>query len=95
MRDMRKRLYVLEKLPQFQPPPTPLQQIKTRVIQQTSNEDLDLMMIMTRDLEAGMDRTLSDREAVMWNKYNAACETEALRMGFKSFAQAQRMWGHL
>jgi hypothetical protein len=93
MNNVRRRLHVLEQLPQFQPPPSPLEQIEDRALRQISNEDLEVMINMTRDLEAGVRQTISERESAMLVAHNAARETEARRMGFRSFAQAKRSAG--
>jgi hypothetical protein len=93
MKDVRRRLHVLEQLPQFQPPPSPLEQIENRALRQISDEDLEVMKNMTRDLVAGVRRRISERESAMLVVHNAARETEARRMGFRSFAQAKRMAG--
>ena len=94
MRNTRRRLDKLEQSPQFQPPPSPFQQIKNRALGQISNEDLALMRILVMDVEAGVVRAMSEEESAIWARLSAVCETEALRMGFKSFAQAERIWGH-
>jgi hypothetical protein len=93
MKNVRRRLHVLEQLPQFQPPPSPLEQIEDRALRQISDEDLEVMMNMTRDLVAGVRRTISERESAMLAAHKAARETEARRMGFRSFAQAKRSAG--
>jgi hypothetical protein len=94
MKNVRRRLYALEQLPQFQPPKSPLEQIEDRALRQVSDEDLEVMIKMTRDLEAGVRQTISERESAMLIAHNAARETEARRMGFRSFAQAERNGGH-
>jgi hypothetical protein len=90
MKNVRRRLYVLEQMPQFQPPPTPLEQIENRALRQISDEDLEVMINMTRDLESGVRQTISERESAVLVAHKAALETEARRMGFRSFAQAKR-----
>jgi hypothetical protein len=93
MRNVERRLQVLERLPQFQPPPSRLDQIEDLALRQLSDEDLDVMLKMTRDLEAGVRTTISERESAAVAAQNAARETEAQRMGFKSFAEAARIEG--
>src|SRR5271154_2389668 len=44
MRNVQRRLDVLERLPQFQPPPSPLDQIGRLAPKQLSNEELALMI---------------------------------------------------
>jgi hypothetical protein len=95
MKNVRRRLHVLEQLPQFQPPPSRLEQIEDLALRQISDEDLEVMKNMTRDLVAGVRRTISERESAMLVAHSAARETAARRMGFKSFAQAERNGGHL
>jgi hypothetical protein len=92
MKNMRRRLHVLEQLPQCHPP-SPLQQIENRALRQISEEELEVMINMTRDLEAGVRRAVSERESAMLLVHNAALETEARQMGFRSFAQAKRSAG--
>jgi hypothetical protein len=53
-----RRLGRLEGLPQFQPPPRPLEQINRLALRQMSNENLELMNTMTRDRDSGVCRTL-------------------------------------
>ena len=65
MKNVRRRLHVLEQLPRFQPPPSPFEQIEDRALRQISDEDLEVMMNMTRDLVAGVRRTISERESAM------------------------------
>jgi hypothetical protein len=93
MKNVRRRLYALEQLAQFHPPPSPLEQIENGALRQISDEDLEVMIKMTRDLEAGVRQTISERESAMLVAHNAARETEARRMGFRSFAQAKRSAG--
>jgi hypothetical protein len=93
MKNALRRLRVLERLPHLQPPPSPFEQIEDRALRQISDEDLEVMIKMTRDLEAGVRQTISERESAMLVAHNAARETEARRMGFRSFAQAKRRAG--
>jgi hypothetical protein len=93
MKNALRRLRALERSPQFQPPPSLLKQIENRALRQISDEDLEVMIKMTRDLEAGVRQTISERESAMLVAHNAALETEARRMGFRSFAQAKRSVG--
>lgn len=93
MRNVERRVQVLERLPQFQPPPSRLEQIENRALRHISDEDLEVMINLTRDLDAGVCQTISERESAMLAVHNAACETEARRMGFRSFAQAKRSAG--
>jgi hypothetical protein len=90
MRNVQQRLQALEQLPQFQPPPSQLEQIEDRAMHHISNEDLEVMITMATDLEAGVDRTISDRESEVVAALDAARETEARRMGFRSYKEAER-----
>jgi hypothetical protein len=90
MKNALRRLRVLERLPQFQPPPSVLKQIVDRALQQMSNDDLELLKQIVRDSQAGVGRTPSERESAMLTEQNATLDTEARRRGFKSFAEAQR-----
>jgi len=93
MRNVERRLQVLEQLPQFQPPPSRLEQIESLALRQLSDEDLEVMINMTGDLETGVRTTITERESAAVAAQNAARETEAQRMGFKSFADAARIEG--
>ena len=98
MRNVERRLRVLERSPQFQPPPSRLEQIESLALRQLSDEDLEVMINMTRDLEAGVRTTISERESAAVAAQNAIREAEAQRMGFRSFAEAEqieerRRWG--
>jgi hypothetical protein len=93
MRNVQRRLNALEQLLQFQPPPSPLQQIWQRALQPMSDADLEQMMTMARDRDAGVCRTPSESEAAVLAVYEAALETEARRMGFRSMAEAERRGG--
>jgi hypothetical protein len=55
---VRRRIQMLEGLPQFQPPPGPLEPINRLALRQMSDEDLELMITMTRDRDAGVCRTI-------------------------------------
>jgi hypothetical protein len=85
-----RRLQALERLPQFQLPPSPLPPIRKLAVEQLSNEDLELMIDMT---ERGECQTLSPSELAVLATWNAVLETEARRMGFKSLADAERRAG--
>jgi hypothetical protein len=93
MKNLQRRLHKLEQMPQFQPPPSPRKQFEERVVRRISNEDLDLMIAMATDAEAGVERTLSERELAVMEAYYVLREAEARRLGFRSFAQAERIWG--
>jgi hypothetical protein len=56
---------------------------------QVSDEDLAAMKIIVADLEAGVSRTPTERELAILEAHSEALETEARRMGFRSFAQAE------
>jgi hypothetical protein len=90
MKNALRRLRMLERLPQFQPPPSVPKQILDRALQQMSNDDLELLKNMVRDSQAGVGRTPSERESAMLAEQGATLDTEARRMGFKSFAEAER-----
>jgi hypothetical protein len=72
-RNMHQRLHMLERrLPRFEPPPSLLEQIKTLALRELSIEDLKLLEILTRDLEAGMRRELSPGESAAVAAFDAA-----------------------
>jgi hypothetical protein len=90
---VRRRLEVLERLPRLQPPPGPLEQIRTLAQQHMSDEDLDLMIHMARDRKRGVSRMLSPSEVEASERHEVALETGAQEMGFKSLADAERRAG--
>jgi hypothetical protein len=59
-----------------------------------SDEQLEQLIIIATDLEAGVRRTVTERELELLQAQSDALETEARRMGFRSFAQAKRNGGH-
>lgn len=87
---MRRRLHKLERLPQFQTPPSPIQEIERRALHLVSNEDLELMKLIATDVALGVRRTLTDRESEMLAAHAAALDMEARQLGFRSFAHARR-----
>ena len=93
MRNVHRRLQSLERILQYHPPPTRLEQINDLALRQVSNEDLEIMLLMARDREAGRDRPLTERESEVLAAQDAILETEAQRMGFTSFAEAERKGG--
>jgi hypothetical protein len=90
MRNMRRRLHKLERLPQLKPLSTASEQIENCALRQLSNEDLGLMKIIATDVATGVAREISERELKMLAAHNAVREAEAQRMGFRSFAEAER-----
>jgi hypothetical protein len=91
MRNIHRRLRVLEQLPQFQPPLSLLEQIQSLALQSVSDEDLDLLGSAARK-QAGQSRPIEllEAEEAACDVLRAAVETAARRMGFKSFADAAR-----
>ncbi len=90
---MQRRLHRLEQLPQFERPPSPLDQIKSLALQQLSDEDLEVMIVMAREREAGVGWRPSERRLSAIEAQGTALETEARRMGFRSFSEAERIGG--
>jgi len=90
MRNVRRRLTVLERLPQFQPAPGPLEQIKVLALQSLSQQDLELLQAISKEQGTELrHRELSEPEAAACAAWGAALETEARRTGWKSFAEAE------
>lgn len=54
MQNMRRRLQTLERIPQYQPSPISLQQIRTVVMRSLSDEDLELLRVRSVKKAAGM-----------------------------------------
>jgi hypothetical protein len=92
MRNMLRRLQALERLPQFQPPPSPLEQIRKLALDQMSHEDLEVIIHMV-ERDRGESQILLPSEVAALARRSAALETEARRMGFTSFADAERRAG--
>jgi hypothetical protein len=90
---MRRRLEILERLPPSQPPPSPLEQISSLAQQQMSDEDLELMIHISRERARGASRILLPSEVEAWERHEATLETAARGMGFKSLADAERRLG--
>ena len=90
VREMRRRLQVLERLFEFRPPPSPCEQIQTLALGHMSGEDLELMLNMVSDRGGSVRRTPLQHESALLAVWEAALETEARRMGFESFAEAER-----
>jgi hypothetical protein len=94
MRNFERRLHKLEQLPQFQPQAGPLDEIERQALRHLSDEDLQIMINVTRDAAAGVRRVISETESAVVAAHNAAArDTEARRMGFGSFADAERSAG--
>jgi hypothetical protein len=89
MQNTRRRLEVLERLPQFRSPPSLLEHIGSLALKQMSDEDLAVMInMMERDRGEGQTPLPCELAAVA--RHGAARETEARQLGFKSFADAER-----
>ncbi len=89
--NLRQRLQMLERSLQFQPAPSPLEQIKRLALQSLSAQDLDLLKSVSEEEAAELlPRELSEAEAAACAAWGAALETEARRMGLKSFAGAKQ-----
>jgi hypothetical protein len=88
MRNLRRRLRVLERLPQLQLPPNRLEQIISLALRSLSQEDLELLPVA--EMRA---RALSDDETGACGAWLHALETEARQAGFRSFAEAERTVG--
>lgn len=93
MRNVQQRLQTLERLLRYQPPPTRLDQIKDLALRQVPNDDLEIMIVMAADQKAARDRPITQRESEVLLAHNAVLEGEAQRMGFVSFADAERNGG--
>jgi hypothetical protein len=82
---MRRRLDVLERLPQLPHPPNSLEQISSLALKQRSDADWAVMMKIAGDVEAGGRRTLLQSESAALAALKAVQKMEARRMGFRSF----------
>jgi len=90
MKNALRRLRALERSPQFQPPQSLLKQIEDRALKQASDEDLEMMKLLVIDCQKGGARTPTERESKMLAAHSATLDAEAQRIGFKSFAEAER-----
>ena len=90
MRNVRRRLHRLEQVAQLQPPPIPLEQITGRALENLSTPHLELLWAV---LSAGKTdpKELTECEAAAPAAWQASLEAEARRMGFRSFAEAERI----
>ena len=85
MRNVRRRLYALERLPKHPAQPGALERIKSLALQRLSQEHLELLPVgefRNRELSAG--------ETAAWLAWEDALDAEARRMGLKSFDEAER-----
>ncbi len=86
-----QRIQMLERSPQFQPAPSSLEQIRSLALQSLSPQDLDLLQAVSAERASEpRPRELSEPEAAACAAWEAALETEARRMGLKSFAGAKQ-----
>jgi hypothetical protein len=79
MLSLRQRLRRLERSPLFQHPPDPVNQIVTLVLRQVSDEDLESLIRVTRDRDAGVCRTLTQGESAAVAAYRAAVDVKQNR----------------
>jgi hypothetical protein len=94
MQNMRRRLQMLERLPQFQPAPSPLEQIRGLALRCLSDQDLEFLR--ARSLEQTAEkppRELLEPDVAACAAWATALEMEARRMGWKSWAEAERIGG--
>ncbi len=88
--NVRQRLQMLERSPQFLPAPSPLEQIKRLALQSLCLQDLNLLKIISEEhASKTRSRELSETEAAACAAWEAVLETEAQRMGLQSFAEAE------
>jgi hypothetical protein len=81
---------MLERSPDFQPPPSPIEEIERRALHLVSNEDLQLMKLIATDVALGVRYILTERESEMLAAHGTTLDSEARQMGFRSFARARR-----
>ena len=74
MLDLRRRLRSLERSPFFQQRPDPIDPIIGLVLRETSDQDLELLIRVVRDRDAGPDRTLSQEELAAVAAYEASLD---------------------
>jgi len=94
MRNVSRRLQVLERLFPFQPAPSPVEQIRSLALRNLSQPDLDVLIGIRRERSAGAHpRELSEGEVAACLAWAAGLEAEAGRLGFRSFAAAEQAVG--
>src|SRR5579871_5868107 len=94
MLSLRQRIWRLERSPLFQQPlDNPLAPIMRPALRHLSDQDLELLVTVSRDQEVGRYRALSQAESAAVAVYRTALEMEARQMGFKSLAEAERLAG--
>jgi hypothetical protein len=71
MLNLRQRLTRLEKNPLLRPVPKPEDSRMRLALKQINNEDLALLIVVTRDLTAGVYRTLTQGESAVVEAYEA------------------------
>jgi hypothetical protein len=75
--NLRQRLRKLERSPFFQHPPHPVDPLIRLVLRETSDQDLELLIRVVSDLEAGLCRPLSETESAAVAAYGAALELKS------------------
>ena len=94
MQSLRRRVRALERLLQLRLPPSPLEQIRRLALESLSSQDLELLWVILREQkEETQSRELSAREQAAWAAWLGSVEAVARRMGFRSFAEAERITG--
>ncbi len=82
MRNVSRRLQVLERFFPFRPAPSPVEQIRSLALQSLSLPDLDLLVGIRREQSAGAQpRELLEGEEAACIDWTAALEAEPRRMG--------------
>jgi hypothetical protein len=86
MRNVRRRLHALERLPKFEPPPSRREQSRSLALRSLSDRDLSLLIVLSREHKAKRPlREFSEDEA-------AACAAWETALQAKT-AQAERTAG--
>jgi len=90
MQKLRQRLHKLERLSQFQPPPSSLELITDLALRSLSSEDLDILQALAKEQAADLPpRELSEPEVAACAAWETALATETQRMGLKSVAEGK------
>lgn len=94
IQNLRGRLNKLERSPQAQRRPTRLELIKSVALNNLDSDDLEVLLLIAKEQAAQKPlREFSEREAAACAGWNAALETQARRMGFKTCAEAEKAEG--
>ncbi len=90
MQKLRQRLHMLERLSQFQPPPSSLELITGLALRSLSPQDLDILQALSKEQAADLPpRQLSEPEVAACAAWETALAIETQGVGLKSVAEGK------